>query len=120
MWPRENYLLTHNPFQCSPLTRCRKLGTVIFPAFMLQKSIRARGMSKRFWDKATKKREQLFGLGGGSTEDIIAMYEKFCAEKEAYHVDEAEVETDDASVKSQTEEVRGDKNILSDTVALSH
>jgi len=82
----------------------RKLGTVIFPAFMLQKAIRGRGMSKRFWDKATKKRKQILGEGGGTAEDIISMYEKFCLEKEAYQVDEADNEDDNKSVESRTEE----------------
>ncbi|GMI21466.1 hypothetical protein TeGR_g936, partial [Tetraparma gracilis] len=35
----------------------RRLGTVLYPAFMLQKTIREKAMSKRFWNKATKKRE---------------------------------------------------------------
>ena len=62
----------------------RRLGTVIYPAFMLQKAIREKAMSKKFWAKATKKRETLFS--GDTLDDLIEMYTKLCAEKEAFVV----------------------------------
>ncbi len=81
----------------------RKLGTVIYPAFMLQRSIRARAMSNRFWKKATKKRETMFGTGptSGTVDDLINLYRELCKEKETYQIDEAVV--DDAEQDSDEE-----------------
>jgi Ca2+-binding EF-hand superfamily protein len=68
----------------------RRLGTVIYPAFMLQMGIRKRAMSKKFWAKATKIREDQFTEGEG-LDDLINMYKKYCAEKEAFVVGDADV-----------------------------
>ena len=62
----------------------RKVGTVIFPAFQLQRTIRLKSMSKKFWQQATSKRERLFptDINDVGTTDLIELYKNFCEEKE--------------------------------------
>lgn len=86
------------------MTAHKKLGTVIFPAFMLQRQIRLKAMTKRFWAKATKKREKEFG-GNGTVDDLIELYQKMCAEKVEYDVLDADIE-DDVEENDEAEQKR--------------
>ncbi|GMH83678.1 hypothetical protein TL16_g09681 [Triparma laevis f. inornata] len=78
----------------------KKLGTVIFPAFMLQRQIRLKAMTKRFWGKATKKREKEFGADG-TANDLIELYQKLCEEKVEYEVNEVEIEDEEENDEAE-------------------
>jgi len=49
----------------------RRLGTVMYPAFMLQRALRSKAMDSKFWKKATKKRAVMATEGYG--DDLIEM-----------------------------------------------
>ena len=57
----------------------RKVGSLMYPAFQMQKSLRGRCMSHGFWTRAEKRREAIEQKGGAS---IIDLYRAVCAEKQ--------------------------------------
>lgn len=61
--------------------RCsRRVASMMFPAFTLQKKMRARTMNRRFWAKATAKRMDLDKEGHN---DLVELYHEVLAEIEA-------------------------------------
>ena len=61
--------------------RCsRKVGSMMFPAFTLQKKMRARTMNRTFWNKATRHRMDMDKEGHN---DLVELYHEVLAEVEA-------------------------------------
>lgn len=83
----------------------RKMGSVIFPAFQLQRQIRLKSMSKKFWRNATDKRQRLFptNLDDVGTGDLIELYKNFCNEKEEPPEEDSEQDEFEAQAQQDAE-----------------
>ena len=72
-------------------------------AFQLQRQIRLKSMSKKFWASATDKRERLFGE---DSTDLIKMYIDFCKEKEIYSGPDGDDEQDEFDKQAEVDKER--------------
>mmetsp|Transcript_36865 Transcript_36865/g.99161 ORF Transcript_36865/g.99161 Transcript_36865/m.99161 type:complete len:317 (-) Transcript_36865:99-1049(-) len=79
----------------------RKVGTLMFPAFRLQKKMRNKTMSKKFWEKATKARVEAMKNG---EEDLIDKFHRVVAEVEMEEAAARERELAEEERKRKEEE----------------
>ena len=76
----------------------RKVGTLMFPAFRLQKRMRARTMNTLFWRKASKQRQKAMKAG---QKDLVELFLDVCKEIDAEAERErAAIEAADAAARA--------------------